>query len=81
MANLTEFLEFHARRDPGRTALVYQGREIGYGEMHARALAGAGWLAGRGIRAGDVVALWMKNSAAFLDLVFATSRRGAVLLP
>lgn len=81
MANLTEFLEFHARRDPGRTALVYQGREIGYGEMHARALAGAGWLAGRGIRSGDVVALWMKNSAAFLDLVFATSRRGAVLLP
>jgi len=81
MANLTEFLTFHALRDPGRTALVYGGREIGYGEMRDRALAGAAWLARQGIRPGDVVALWMKNSAAFFDLVFAASHRGAVLLP
>ena len=40
-----------------------------------------GWLASRGIGAGDVVAVLMKNSAAFLELVFATSHIGAVFLP
>ena len=35
----------------------------------------------RGIGAGDVVAVLMKNSAAFLELVFATSHIGAVFLP
>src|SRR5207253_11200145 len=41
----------------------------------------AGWLAVRGISPGDVVAVLMKNSAAFLELVFATSHIGAVFLP
>lgn len=81
MANLTEFLGYHARRDPGRTALIYRGRAIGYGEMYARAVAGAAWLEREGVRPGDVVALWMKNSAAYFDLAFAVSHRGAVLLP
>ena len=31
--------------------------------------------------AGDVVAVLMKNSTAFLELVFATSHIGAVFLP
>lgn len=81
MANLTEFIGFLARRDPDRTAVVYQDREIGYGELMARAEAGAGWLEREGVRPGDVVAVWMKNSAAFVDLIFATSHRGAVFLP
>src|SRR5690606_28375040 len=35
----------------------------------------------RGIGAGDVVALLMKNSAAFLELSLATAHVAAVLLP
>ena len=49
--------------------------------MFARARAAAAWLEGQGVRPGDTVALWMKNSPAFLDLVFGASHRGAVLLP
>ena len=41
----------------------------------------AGWLAARAIEPGDVVALLMKNSAAFIELTFATSHLGAVSLP
>src|SRR5262249_54891337 len=41
----------------------------------------AGWLVARGIRPGDVVALFMKNSPAFLELTFAISHIGAVSLP
>lgn len=81
MANLTEFIAYHAMRAPTRTALIYQDREISYGDLLARAESAAAWLERVGVRPGDVVALWMKNSAAFIDLVLAISHRGAVVLP
>jgi len=81
MANLTDFLGFHARATPDRPALVFAGETVTYGAMFARARAAAAWLEGQGVRPGDTVALWMKNSPAFLDLVFGASHRGAVLLP
>jgi fatty-acyl-CoA synthase len=81
MINLSSFIAFHARRTPARPALKYRGEEVSYAAFDARVRAVAGWLAARGISAGDVVAVLMKNSAAFLELVFATSHLGAVFLP
>jgi fatty-acyl-CoA synthase len=81
MINLSSFIAFHARRTPGRTALKYRGEEISYATFDARIRKTAGWLAGKGIGRGDVVAVLMKNSAAFLELVFAASHLGAVFLP
>src|SRR3546814_10342045 len=46
-----------------------------------RAMRLAGWLHRQGIGEGAVVALVMKNSPAFLELTFAVSHLGAVLLP
>lgn len=81
MINLSSFIAFHARRTPERPALKYRGEEISYALFDARIRKVAGWLAAQGIGAGDVVAVLMKNSAAFLELVFATSHLGAVFLP
>ena len=81
MINLSSFIAFHARRTPKRPALKYRGEEISYAAFGARVRTVAGWLASQGIGAGDVVAVLMKNSAAFLELVFATSHLGAVFLP
>ena len=81
MINLSSFVAFHARRTPNRPALKYRGEEISYAVLDARVWKVAGWLAAQGIGAGDVVAVLMKNSAAFLELVFATSHLGAVFLP
>ncbi|MFK4604570.1 fatty-acyl-CoA synthase [Bradyrhizobium diazoefficiens] len=81
MINLSSFIAFHARRTPERPALKYRGEEISYAVFDARIRKAAGWLAAQGIGAGDVVAVLMKNSAAFLELVFATSHLGAVFLP
>src|SRR5690606_37261400 len=75
------FIAMHARRTPGRYALKYRGEEISYGTFDARICKVGGWLTARGIGRGDVVAVLMKNSAAFLELVFAVSHIGAVLLP
>ncbi len=81
MINLSSFIAFHARRSPERCALTYRGETISYAAFHDRIVAVAGWLASRGIGADDVVAVLMKNSAAFLDIAFAVSHIGAVFLP
>src|ERR1700676_5579425 len=81
MINLSSFIAFHARRTPDRCALKYRGEDISYASFDQRIRKVGGWLASRGIGAGDVVAVLMKNSAAFLELVFATSHIGAVFLP
>jgi len=81
MINLSSFIAFHAKRTPDRTALKYRGEDISYAVFDERIRKVAGWLAARGIGRGDVVAVLMKNSAAFLELVFAASHIGAVFLP
>ncbi len=81
MINFSSFIAFHARRTPDRAALKYRGEEISYAAFDARIRRVGGWLVSRGVEPGDVVAVLMKNSAAFLELVFATSHIGAVFLP
>jgi fatty-acyl-CoA synthase len=81
MINLSSFIAFHARRTPGRPALRYRGEDISYASFDERIRKVGGWLRLQGIGEGDVVAVLMKNSAAFLELTFATSHIGAVLLP
>jgi len=81
MINLSSFTAFHARRTPERPALKYRGEDISYASLDQRVRKVGGWLASRGIGPGDVVAVLMKNSAAFLELAFATSHIGAVFLP
>jgi fatty-acyl-CoA synthase len=81
MVALSSFIKFHAQRSPERVALIYGDDRIQYVELIRRIETTAGWLAGRGIGSGDVVALLMKNSPAFVELTFAISHLGAVSLP
>ncbi len=81
MVNLSAFIDFHARVSPAREAVLYDGERITYADLAARLRALAGLFAARGVGAGDVVAVLMKNSAAYLDIAFAVSYLGAVLLP
>jgi fatty-acyl-CoA synthase len=81
MINLSSFIAFHARRTPDRCALKYRGEDVSYAEFDVRIRRVGGWLVSHGIGPGDVVAVLMKNSTAFLELVFATSHIGAVFLP
>jgi fatty-acyl-CoA synthase len=81
MINLSSFIRYHATRTPERLAIVYKSRRISFAEFYQRIERAAGYLAARGIGPNDVVAVMMKNSAAFLELAFATSHLGAVFLP
>ena len=81
MVNLSAFIRFHATATPDRIALTYDGMEVTYGDFWTRIRKAAAILAERGIGPDDVVAAFMKNSAAFLELAFAVSHLGAVFLP
>lgn len=81
MQNLTAFLRYHADRRPDAPAILYGDDRISYRDLLDRALRLAGWLRGRGVGEDGIVALVMKNSPAFLELAFAVSHVGAVLLP
>ena len=81
MHNLTAFIRFHSTQRPDAVAVVYDGRHITYAELLDRGIAAAGWLRAQGVEAEDIVALVMKNSAGFLDLMLGASHIGAVLLP
>lgn len=79
--NLSAHVRRHALRTPERTALVYRSEPVTYREFDDRLRAMAGFLEARGLGAGDVVAVLMKNSAAFLEIAYAVSHVGAIFLP
>src|SRR3982074_1595140 len=81
MINLSSFIAFHARETPERCALKYRGEEITYAAFDQRIRTVGGWLASGGVGEDDVIAVLMKNSAAFLDIAFAASHIGAIFLP
>ena len=81
MVNLSAFIRAHAQRTPDRLALIYEDQRVTYRDFDDRIGRLAGWLAQQGVAEGDVVAAFMKNSAAFLEAAFAASHLGAVFLP
>ncbi|MDP6565859.1 MAG: AMP-binding protein [Alphaproteobacteria bacterium] len=81
MINLSAFVRFHCSRTPEAVAVIYDGRSITWADLYDRVRRTAALLAGRGIGPDDVVAVCMKNSAAFIDLTIAASYLGAVFLP
>lgn len=81
MVNLSAFIAFHAARQPDYPAIIYRDEPISYAQFEQRIRRLAALMARHRIGEDDVVALVMKNSPAFLDVVFAASYLGAVFLP
>ncbi len=74
-------LEVAAQRYPDKAAYVFFGRTLSYRELHAQALALAGWLQSVGVQKGDRVALFMQNCPQFVVAFYAINRADAVMVP
>jgi long-chain acyl-CoA synthetase len=68
-------------RDPARTAVIFYGRSISYGELREATDRLACALARLGIKKGDCVALYLLNSPQFIIAYFAALKCGAVVTP
>ncbi|MFF4582788.1 AMP-binding protein [Streptomyces sp. NPDC001389] len=68
-------------RAPERAALAYFDGRVGYAEADALSDSLAGYLAGRGVRRGDRVAVMLQNTPHFVLAVLAVWKAGAVVVP
>ncbi len=79
--NLHDLLAIPRARDPGKTALIFEGGAWSYERLFDAAHRVAGGLARRGIGPGDRVALFLGNSPGMAVSFLAILRLGAIALP
>ncbi len=80
--NLAHWLARQAQSNPRRPAL-FSGHDCvaDYAAFWADARAVAGWLAAQGVRAGDRVAIYMKNVPDYLRVFYGIWIAGAAVVP
>ncbi len=66
---------------PEKPAVIYQGEEITYLDLHRRADHTSAWFQFLGIEKGDRVAAMLRNRPEFLEIFLACSRLGAIFIP
>jgi long-chain acyl-CoA synthetase len=74
--NVAHFLEASARREPGRTALVFGDRRFTYAELDREAGRVAAGLARLGIRPGERVCLHLANRPDFVVAYYGCQKLG-----
>ncbi len=74
-------LEVSAVRYPDKAAYRFVGRPLSFAQLHAQALALAGWLQAQGIERGDRVIVFMQNCPQYVVAVQAILRADAVVVP
>ncbi len=77
---LFELAEESARRFPSKSAIIYYGKVITYGELLESILKFATYLKGIGIRKGDRVAINLPNSPHFVVAFYGTMRANAIVV-
>jgi crotonobetaine/carnitine-CoA ligase len=70
-----------AAGEPARVFARFPDRQLSFGDLDRMSAALAAWLDERGVRAGDRVALMIRNSPAAMALLFAIARADAVWVP
>jgi acyl-CoA synthetase (AMP-forming)/AMP-acid ligase II len=78
---LGEILARNARQYPDKTALVFDGRSLTFGELNSRVNRLAGALARRGVAHGSNVAVLMFNKLEVIESYFACQKIGACPVP
>src|ERR671935_750277 len=76
---LWHWLQRHAAERPAAPAVVAGGATLSWRALHDRVLRVAQGLKDKGIGAGDVVAVQLPNTPAFLLVHLAAARLGAVM--
>ncbi len=78
---LYEIAQHQAKKRGGKTALFVDEAKIRYRDILQKADTLAAVLAEQGVKRGDRVALFLRNSPEFVYAIFAVSKLGAILVP
>ncbi|TET89395.1 MAG: long-chain fatty acid--CoA ligase, partial [Sulfurovum sp.] len=79
--NFYELITFQAKKRRSKVALFVDDEKITYGEILEKVDKLAGFLAQKGVKEGDKIALFLRNSPEFIYTVFAASKLGAIVVP
>lgn len=82
MRTIAELIRWRAQRHPSLDAIWYEGRTWTYDELNRSSSAlAAGLVDDMGLERGDRVAILDKNCAAYIELLFALDKAGAIAAP
>ncbi len=79
--NFYELITFQAKKRGSKVALLVDDEKITYGDILEKVDRLAGYLATKGVKEGDKIALFLRNSPEFIYTIFAASKLGAILVP
>jgi len=79
--NFYELITHQAKKRKKKVALLVDDEKITYGEILEKVDKLAGFLADKGVKKGDKIALFLRNSPEFIYTIFAVSKLGAILVP
>lgn len=77
---LANLIRRHDRERPNRVALICGERRLTYAELNERSSRAANALADLGIGAGDRIAVLLKNSVEFYEIVYGAAKVGATVV-
>ncbi|MFF2291288.1 condensation domain-containing protein, partial [Peribacillus butanolivorans] len=78
---IVELFEEEVAKNPSKTAVVYEGEELSYEELNARANAVAYWLRERGIKPEDCVAIKAERGLEMIIGVLGIIKSGGAYVP
>ena len=79
--NFYELIRFQAKKRTKKVALFVDDEKITYGEILEAVDKLAAYLSSLGVKKGDKVAFFLRNSPEFIYSVFAASKLGAIIVP
>ncbi len=79
--NFYELITFQAKKRGSKVALLVDDEKITYAQILQAADKLAGFLAKQGVKEGDKVALFLRNSPEFIYTIFAVSKLGGIVVP
>ncbi|MDC5825306.1 amino acid adenylation domain-containing protein [Vibrio europaeus] len=79
--SVNALFEAQAQRVPEQTAVIYDGEELSYRELDARANQLAQYLLAQGVRSNQLVGIYMERSIDMLVAMFGILKAGAGYLP
>jgi len=79
--NISWWVQRWSELYPQKVAIIFEGEEITYLDLHRRANRTACWLQSLGIEKGDRVAVMLENIPQFIEIYLACARLGAIFVP
>jgi long-chain acyl-CoA synthetase len=79
--NFYELILSHGTKQGGKVALFVGDEKIRYRDLLRQVEGFAGYLQSKGVKEGDRVAFFLRNSSEFIIALFALSKLGAIAVP